>query len=162
MNEVKKLMGLRRIRSIANYQFGEEVGVKLFPDAVELSFSPKTGRVRHIYLNGKLLATLRPNDGLLALTIEGAKRLQKILPPPKIRMVVDARYEPYVAKGRDVQARWVKLADPDIRPGDEVLVINVYDRLLAIGKAILPGEWVTTFKAGLAAKVRRGIGLEEV
>ncbi|MEM4699393.1 MAG: PUA domain-containing protein [Candidatus Nezhaarchaeales archaeon] len=158
MDEVKEFIGLRKVRSIADYQFGKGVGTKLFPDAVKLSFSSKTGRVRHIYLDDKLLATLRPNDGLLALSIEGAKRLQRILPPPKMRVVIDAKYESYVVKGKDVQTRWVKLADPDIRPGDEVLVVNAHDELLAIGKAVLPGEWITTFKAGLAIKVRRGVG----
>lgn len=146
---------------MANYQFGEEVGSKLFPDTVELSFSPKTGRVRHIYLDGKLLATLRPSDGLLAMAIEGARRLLSILPSPRMRVVISSKYERLVARGKDVQAAWVECADPNVRPGDEVLVVNVRDKLLAIGKAVLPGEDVTTFKAGLAVKVRRGVGVEE-
>ncbi|MCX8204237.1 MAG: pseudouridine synthase [Candidatus Nezhaarchaeota archaeon] len=164
MNQVdalRKLMGLRRIRAIANYQFSEGVGDKIFPDEVELSFSRRTGRVRHIYLNNKLLATLRPNDGLLALTIEGARRLLGILPPPRMRIVVSSKYEEAIAKGRDVQAAWVEQADPDVRPGDEVLVVNAHDKLLAIGRAMLPGDGMTTFKAGLAVRVRRGVGVEE-
>ena len=161
MDELKVLMGLRRIRAVADYQFGRGVGEELFPDGVKLTFSPRTGRVRHIYLNDVLLATIRPSDGLLALTVEGAKRLLKVLPPPRMRVVVDQRLAPLIAEGKDVEAAWVKSVDPDIRPKDEVLVVDPADRPLAVGRAVLSGAEMLSFKAGLAVKVRRGIYVEE-
>ncbi|RLF12900.1 MAG: pseudouridine synthase [Thermoprotei archaeon] len=160
MSELRELLGLRKVRAVADYQFGRGVGVQLFPDGVELTFSPRTGRVRHVYLEGRLLATVRPSDGLLALAIDGARRLLKHLPPPKMRVIVE-RGQLLVAEGRDVKARWVKYADPDIRPGDEVLVVDAADRLLAVGKAVLSGVEMLSFKVGLAVKVRRGVGREE-
>ncbi len=160
MSELRALLGLRRVRAVADYQFGRGVGAQLFPDNVELTFSPRTGRVRHVYLEGRLLATVRPSDGLLALTIDGARRLLRTLPPPRMRVVVERGW-PLVVEGRDVKASWVKYADPDIRPGDEVLVVDTADRLLAVGRAVLSGVEMLSFKVGLAVKVRRGVGREE-
>ncbi len=148
---------LRRVRAVADYQFGEGVGELLFPDHVELRFSPKTGRVRHIYLEGVLLATLRPSDGLLALSIEGGKRLLSILSPPKYRVVIHDRFQRYPAEGKNVLAKFVKEADHDIRPGEEVLVVNSADELLAVGRSVLNGEEMLRFKEGVAVKVRRGV-----
>lgn len=161
MSELKKLMGLRKVRAVADYQFGEGVGESLFPSEVELTFSSKTGRVRHVYLGGVLLATLRPNDGLLALTIEGARRLLKIVPPPRARVIVAGDPCYFVAEGRDVQAKWVVSADVEIRPGDEVLVVDPNDELLGVGRAVLPGQAMLSFKEGLAVKLRRGVRVEE-
>ncbi|RLI35427.1 pseudouridine synthase, partial [Candidatus Bathyarchaeota archaeon] len=45
---------------------------------------------------------------------------------------------------------------PEIRPGDEVAVVNGEDRLLAVGKAVLSGVEMASFKSGAAVKVRRG------
>ncbi|MDM7918760.1 MAG: hypothetical protein QUS12_06290 [Methanosarcina sp.] len=64
---------LSRIRSIADYQFGKGVGVRLFPENVNVVYSKATGRIRYVYFNGKRLATLRPTDGLLSLSITAAQ-----------------------------------------------------------------------------------------
>uniref|UniRef100_UPI00260518E7 PUA domain-containing protein n=1 Tax=Thermococcus sp. TaxID=35749 RepID=UPI00260518E7 len=48
-------------------------------------------------------------------------------------------------------------ADPEIRPYDEVLVVNERDELLATGQTLLSGEELKVFRSGLAVKVRRGI-----
>ena len=66
---------LQAVRKIADYQFGKDAGKKLFPDKVSFTISKKTGRVRQIRYEEKLIATLNPTSGLLSLTIEGAKRL---------------------------------------------------------------------------------------
>ncbi|PCN50460.1 pseudouridine synthase [Candidatus Geothermarchaeota archaeon ex4572_27] len=153
---------LRRVRAVADYQFGRGVGGKLFPDDVEIQVSPRTGRVRRIYLGGRLLATLRPSDGLLALTIEGGRRLQSILPPPSYRVVVHGRYGRHPAQGRNVLARFVKSADPNIRPGEEVLVVDERDQLLAVGKAVMAGDEMARFRSGVAVKVRHGVGWESL
>jgi uncharacterized protein with predicted RNA binding PUA domain len=48
-------------------------------------------------------------------------------------------------------------ADEGIRAGDEVLVTNQDDILLAIGKATLSGSEISAFKRGIAVKVRQGV-----
>jgi predicted RNA-binding protein (TIGR00451 family) len=148
---------LLRIRKTADYQFGREVGEMLFPDSVTISFSKKTGRVRHIFLEGKLLATLRPTDGMFSLTINGAKRTvtnSKLL-HHWVRVNEDAAS--FIAEGKSVFAKHVTDADIEIRPLEEVIVLNKKDEVLAVGRAILTGREMKAFKRGVAVKVRRGI-----
>ena len=150
-------LDLRRLRAIADYQFGPGAGEALFPDDVEVIRSRRTGRIKHIKLKGALLATVRAQDGLLSLTIHGAKRLLPFLRGRYI-VVVSDEAAPFVAEGRSVFAKHVLKADPGIRPGDEVLVVDGAGRLLAGGKAILTGREMTIFKRGVAVKVRAGRG----
>lgn len=167
-NQISKQLGLKmmssslhllnRIHGIANYQFDCDIGQKLFPKNVKISLSKKTGRVRHIHYNHILIATLRPTDSLFSLTIEGAKRLHALINPPRFRVVIPPDIEEYVRTNRDVFARHVLSADEKIIPGEEILVTNEKDELLAVGKAVLPGKEMLSFKRGVAVKVRRGIG----
>ncbi len=143
------------IQAVAEYQFGEGAA-EAFKDAfVELS--RKTGMPRQIKAKGKHLATFRAEDGLLTLGIEGAKRLHKILPYPRMRVVVNEDAEPFARKGKNVFAKFVIDADENIRPYDEVLVVNKNDELLATGQTLLSGKELKIFQQGLAVKVRRGI-----
>ncbi len=143
------------IMAIAEYQFGEGAG-EAFRDAfVELS--RKTGMPRQIKAKGKHLATFRAEDGLLTLGIEGAKRLHEVLPFPKMRVVVNEDAEPFAKRGKNVFAKFVVDADPEIRPYDEVLVVNERDELLATGQTLLNGGELRVFQSGLAVKVRRGV-----
>lgn len=147
---------LRRIRSIADYQFGKEVGIKLFPENVEIISSKRTGKIRYVYLNGKRLVTLRPKDGLFSLSIEGAKRIVKNADSARCLVTVQDDVSKFIAKGGDVFARHVVKADSDIRPKDEVIVINKKGEVLAVGRAVLSGDEMIAFTRGVAVKVRRG------
>lgn len=147
---------LLKIRDIANYQFETPVGDKLFPNDVELRFSKRTGRIRHIYHNNKLLATLKPTNGLFSLTIHGAKRLHNTQTQVQ-KIVVQSEIEAIARKGKNVFAKHVIHADERIRAGDEVLVTNQEDILLAVGKATLSGSEILAFKRGIAVKVRQGV-----
>jgi uncharacterized protein with predicted RNA binding PUA domain len=151
---------LIRVRSVADYQFGKGVGVKLFPENVEIVYSKRTGRIRYVYLNGKRLATLRPTDGLFSLSIMGAKRI--IENAVSVRCVVTVRSDvaSFIAEGGDVFAVHVIKVDSDIRPKDEVIVVDEKGKILAVGRAVLSGEGMKAFKSGVAVKVRRGC-LEE-
>ncbi len=147
---------LLKIRDIANYQFETPVGDTLFPNDVELRFSKRTGRIRHIYHNNKLLATLKPTNGLFSLTIHGAKRLHNTQTQVQ-KIVVQSEIEAIARKGKNVFAKHVIHADERIRAGDEVLVTNQEDVLLAVGKATLSGSEILAFKRGIAVKVRQGV-----
>lgn len=157
----KGFLDLQKIRGVANYQFGEDVGQALFPDEVKIIHSKKTGRIRHIYLEGNLLATLRPTDGMFSLTIFGAKRLMSFLEKPRLRVVVQEDVEKFIIDGRDVFSRHVIAADQEIRVGEEVIVTNKDGDILAVGKALLSGKEMLVFKRGIGVKVRRGVGEEE-
>ena len=151
---------LQKIRSIADYQFGRSVGEKLFPNNVEIVYSKRTGRIRHIYLGKKMLATLRPTNGLFSLTITGAKRMIEHVKPKRLWVRIQEEAIPFVAKGKSVFAKHVIDADKEIRPQEEVIVIDDKDEVLAVGRAILTGEEMTAFKRGVAVRVRRGVAEE--
>ena len=151
---------LQKIRNIADYQLGKGAGKALFPNNVHVAFSRRTGRIRHIYLNHELLATLRPTDGMFSLTITGAKRLLRGVKSPRLWVKVQKDAEPFIAKGKSVFAKHVVDADDEIRPREEVIVTGENNQVLAVGKAVLTGKEMTMFKHGVAVKVRRGVSEE--
>ena len=147
---------LQKIRGIADYQFGKEVGENLFPDNVKILYSKRTGRIRYVYLRKKRLATLRPTNGLFSIALAGAKRMIEHTDPPRLWVQIQEEAVPFVAKGRSVFAKHVVDADIEIRPQEEVIVINGKNEVLAVGRALLTGEEMKAFKRGMAVRVRKG------
>ncbi len=143
------------IRAISNYQFGMDVGEHLFPDNVVIEVSKRTGKPRRVYLNGKLLATIRCNDGLIALTVEGAMRLRELLPYGRFKVIASDDATKFIAEGKSLFSKHVLKADPKILPGDEVIIENDKGELLAVGKAVISGCEMGKFRRGLAVKVRK-------
>ncbi len=146
---------LRRVQTIADYQFGGRVGIGLFPENCTFIFST-TGRIRQILFGGVRLATVRAADGRLTLGIEGAKRLMALLPAPGYRVVIRDDVAEFVAHGKNAFAKHVVAADPEIRAGDEVLIVAGDDRLIACGAAVVSGTEMLAFNYGVAVKVRQG------
>ena len=148
---------LLKIRSVADYQFGKGVGVKLFPDTVRIVYSRNTGKIRHIYLGDDLLVTLRPTTGLFILSIAGAKRLVSEMDPLRMWVKIQDYAEPFVAKGRTAFAKHVTEADADIRPNEEVIVVSQNNEVLAVGRALLSGTEMKAFSRGIAVQIRHGV-----
>jgi len=151
---------LGRIRCVADYQFGAGVGVAIFPVNVEILYSKRTGKIRYVCLDGRRLATLRATDGLFALSIRGATRLAEEAHSAKCFVTVRNDVSKFIGEGGDVFAVHVVKADGEIRPKDEVIVLDEDGGVLAVGRALLSGLEMEVFKAGVAVKVRRGC-LEE-
>jgi predicted RNA-binding protein (TIGR00451 family) len=151
---------LSRIRSIADYQFGKGVGVELFPENVEIVYSKATGRIRYLNLNGKRLATLRPTDGLLSLSITAAKLIAEKAEFARCFVTVQKDVSPFIADGGDVFAVHVVTADEAIRARDEVIVVDDATQVLAVGRALLSSAEMKVFQTGVAVKVRHGCAKE--
>jgi len=150
-----QLHELRRVRAIAAYQFGRGAE-RLFPVSIRIVRSPHTHKIRHIYDDGKLLATLRAKDGFLALTAEGGARLKLLFHPPRLRVKVMRGVEEFIQKGGNVFAKHVVSVDPQLRPGEEVLVVAGRDCLLAVGRSFFNAREMLSFRVGVAVKVRHG------
>jgi len=149
---------IARVRMIADYQFGEGAGEALVPDDARITISKRTGKPRYIFGGeGNLLATIRWNDGFIALSPRGAKRLLERIPPPRLRVIVSREAAEYVKKGRSVFAKHVIDVDPDIRCGDEVIVVDPDDNIVAVGRAALSAIEMLEFNCGVAVKIRRGV-----
>jgi len=157
VGETGYMDALGKIRSVADYQFGRDAGKKLFPDEVDIVYSKNTGKIRHIHLKEELLATLRPTTGLFVLTLAGAKRLTHKVKPIRYWVKIMDEAEPFVAKGRSAFAKHVIDADDEIRPNEEVVVINGKSEVLAVGRALLSGKEMKEFRRGVAVRVRRGV-----
>ena len=151
---------LSRIRSIADYQFGKGIGVKLFPENVKITYSKTTGRIRYVHLNEKRLATLRPTDGLLSLSITAARLVAENRGSARCFVTVQKDVSEFVADGGDVFASHVVKADDTINAKDEVIVVDEDNRVLAVGRALLSSSEMKAFKTGVAVKVRRGCAKE--
>lgn len=151
---------LRRVRLIADYQFGSGAGKALFGDSAEFILSSRD-KVRQIYDGGKRIATLRASDGLLTLSIEGGERLRKIFSYPRLRVVVSDEAAPFIVKGKSAFARHVIDVDQELRAGEEVLVVDKSDRLIATGRAVLSASEMLSFKKGMAVDIRTAAGAEE-
>lgn len=147
---------LMRIRAVADIQFGRGCGKILFPgDDIAVTRSRKTGKVKNIYHDGKLIATLRPKDGFLALSIEGAKRLACFL-QGRYAVVAKDEIAEFVKRGRNLFSKHVLKCDGEIRPGEEVMVTDSKGNVIGVGRAILSGKEMGRFKNGIAVKIRSG------
>lgn len=150
-------LDLIKLRGLADYQFGRGAGAALFPEeGVELVRSKATGRIRTIYRHGALLATLRPGDGFLALTEEGAKAIVERLSPPPNRVIVRWDVGDFIRGGRSVFAKHVVDADPELRPGDEAIVLDEAGELLGVGRALMSAADMLSASRGVAVRIRRG------
>lgn len=147
---------LSRIRSTADYQFGKGIGVKLFPENVDITYSKATGRIRFIHLNGERLATLRPTDGLLSLSIVAAKLIAENRGSAKCFVTVQNGVSAFIAKGGDVFAVHVVAVDDEVHARDEVIILDEDHQVIAVGRALLSALEMKAFKTGVAVKVRRG------
>jgi uncharacterized protein with predicted RNA binding PUA domain len=149
---------LQRVRSVADYQFGKGIGEALFPDSVEILFSRATGRIRYVNLNGERLATLRPTDGLLSLSIAAARLMVERLGLARYLVTVRSDVAQYVVDGGDVFAGHVVKVDDGVHAKDEVVVVEKGGKVVAVGRALLSGVEMRAFKTGVAVKVRHGCG----
>lgn len=145
-----------KVRTIADYQFSKGVGAQLFPDDIEIQLSPRTGRIRYINRNGERLATLRPTDGLLSLSIKAAQTITEQIPQAKCFVTVKNDVAPYIARGGDVFAVHVVAVDDEIRAKDEVIAVDEDRHVLAVGRTVLSADEIRAFKTGIAVKTRHG------
>jgi uncharacterized protein with predicted RNA binding PUA domain len=147
---------LKKLRLIADYQFGRGAGAALFPEDITITHS-NTGRIRQIHVEEERLATLRAQDGMLTLSIKGAQQLHSFFPPPKLRVTVNDEAAPFIAEGKTTFAKHVISVDPEIRSGEEVLIVDKHDTLLATGKALLSPLEMLCARRGVAVETRAGV-----
>ena len=146
----------RKVKYIADYQFGSGSGKALFDGDINIVKSKKTGKIRHVYDKDELIATLRASDGVLVLAKEGALRLHRYLPYPHNRVIVNEEAEPFAVEGKSIFAKFIIDCDSNIRSSEEILIVNSKDELLAFGRSILCGPEMMDFKTGQAVKTRKG------
>ena len=148
---------VKKIKAIADYQFGFGVGEALFKGNINIEKSKKTGKIRHIYDGKTLIVNMRASDSYLILSKQGAKRLHACTSYPQNRVVVNEDSEPFALDGKSVFCKFVVECDENIRSNDEVLIVNKDDKLLAYGKSLLSACEIKQFDTGQAIKTRKGM-----
>ncbi len=127
------------IRASVNYQFGDGAGELITADAVVKAPFPKFQ-----LFAGKQLATLIPQYGTVALTVDGGLRL-KNHPYYKVRIADFIPHSSILAPG-------VLDADPQIRPNDEVIVVG--DTFFGVGRSHMSGWEMKESSKGIAVELR--------
>jgi len=143
-----------RCRAVLDMQFGRGAGDLLRLGKVELVKSERTGKIRNVMIDGVHALSMRASDGRFSLKMEGARLLMRLLPPPRMRVKVEDEPAEFAAKGNNVFAKFVVDCDPDIRPGDDVMVVNTKDELVAVGRALMNREEMLAFRRGIAVRVK--------
>jgi len=135
---------LKKLRSIARYQFNGKDADSLIPDGSRI-----TGRFnRRVIHEGKQIATLLYETGLYSLNLEGGWILRDLG-----RSWVEIDFD---LKTNTLFAPGVVDAHPDILPGDEVVILRQTD-VLGVGKTVLSGEEMKKAVKGVAVRVRHRI-----
>ncbi|MCJ8305798.1 MAG: queuine tRNA-ribosyltransferase [Nitrosopumilus sp.] len=131
--------------------FGTGVS-KYLPKNVEFTFSRKTGRIRTVSHNGKLLCTLRI-DGSLAISTHFAQILLKSKTFKENCIEINKDAVPFVMEGRSVFCKHVVWCGKTVRIAADTPVL-FKNKVIAVGRAILSGEMISDFNRGVAIKVR--------
>lgn len=141
---------------MVDYLFGKGVSKALPKKGFRLYYSRRSGRVKTIFLDGKLFATIKPN-GAMALSVAGATVLSK---SPRFRencVQVSDDVSEFVRGGKSVFCKFLKWAGKNIYPKSEVAIIDGEGRVIGVGMAVLNGRHMGQFKTGVAVKVRTGV-----
>ncbi len=142
------------IRKVCEYQFGTGCSDALLSGKIEFVRSSNTGKLRSVIRNGRQILFFRTGDGLFSLKIEGAKIIHSRTQAPGMRVICTEDAAGFVSAGKSLFCKFVKEADADIRPGDECIVVDEKDRLLACGRTMMNREEMLSFRRGVAVDVR--------
>ena len=143
-----------RCRAVLDMQFGKGAADIMALGKVDFVKSERTGKIRNVLIDGKHVLSMRASDGRFTLKIEGARLMMKVLPPPRMRVMIDDEPAEFASKGNNVFAKFVVECDPDIRPGDDVIVVNTKGELAAVGRSLMNMEEMLAFKRGVAVRVK--------
>ncbi len=133
---------------MVDYLFGKGVSKALPREGFRLYYSRRSGRVKSVFNDGKLFATVKPN-GAMALSIVGATILSK---SPKFRhncVRISDDVTEFVRGGRSVFCKFVVSAGSNIYPKSEVAILDGKGKVIGVGMAVLNGKVMTQFTTSL-------------
>jgi len=158
--DTTRLLALRKLHAISDYQFGPEITNILFKnnEKIQIIRSRNTDKIKYVHLNDELLLSLKPTTGLFTLSFLAAEHIINGTTVPKLRAVVLSDISEFIKKGRNVFCKHIAVIDENLRPMDEVIVVNQEEEVLAIGRINIPITYIKTFTRGVGVDVRKGIG----
>jgi archaeosine synthase len=140
------------LRATADFQFGLGAGELLVPEGAGLR--GKLYRTVICQINKEQVCAYNAASGMLSLTLAGARRIADL----RQNWV---RFEGKEVKGGSIFAVGVREADSGIRPGDEVIVIDKSDHVVAVGRSEMSGKEMCEFEKGRAVTIRHKLGVTQ-
>jgi len=134
--------------NVIAYIYGRATAEKLRGRKIDVEYN-KSGRIRRIYVDGKLAFVLRNNDGYLLPTLYGATFLER-------RVILDFEAVEYVKNGRNVPAKYVATTSQEVRPYGEVAVVDPHGSVVAVGRLMYSTRELT-LRRGYAVRVRESL-----
>jgi 7-cyano-7-deazaguanine tRNA-ribosyltransferase len=141
------------VKAICDIQFGRACTDALLKPPMEFVKSRKTGRIRNAHSMGEHILSLRAEDGYATLKLAGGRRM---LSTGEWRVVANPDAAEFVPSGKNLFCKFVVDCDPQVRPRDEVLIVDEKGSLLAIGQSAMNRSEMLSFKRGVAVYVREG------
>jgi uncharacterized protein with predicted RNA binding PUA domain len=136
------------VLNVIAYIYGRATAEKLRGRKIDVEYN-KSGRIRRIYVDGKLAFVLRNNDGYLLPTLYGATFLER-------RVILDFEAVEYVKNGRNVPAKYVVTTSQEVRPYGEVAVVDPHGSVVAVGRLMYSARELT-LRRGYAVRVRESL-----
>jgi uncharacterized protein with predicted RNA binding PUA domain len=134
--------------NVIAYIYGRATAEKLRGRKIDVEYN-KSGRIRRIYVDGKLAFVLRNNDGYLLPTLYGATFLER-------RVILNFEAVEYVKNGRNVPAKYVVTTSQEVRPYGEVAVVDPHGSVVAVGRLMYSARELT-LRRGYAVRVRESL-----
>ena len=141
---------------MVDYLFGRGVSRALPKAGCRLVYSRRSGRVKSVFHGEKLFATVKPN-GSMALSLHGASVLSASRAFLGNCVTVKEEAVPFVRGGKSVFCKFVAKAGKGVYPRSEVTILNPAGRVIGVGRAVMNGAFMSSFKSGVAVKVREGL-----
>ena len=145
------------IKSIADKQFGKNVGNALLPEGhvVLLNKAPSLDRMDEIIIDGKTIASMRYDLGkgwVLLNRMQSAMRISKTM--TKGFVVCDPSAVSFLQESKNLMAPGVIDAHFDVKDGDEVVIITADRTAIATGIARMSAADMIKEQRGLAVKTK--------
>lgn len=151
----QRVRDLDKVRALMDYQFGEGAGA-LIPASARIKRSRATQRIRWLYEGREMIASVRASDHFILPHEKLAVRLKERFERPKLRVVLtdDPDAVGFVRGGKSVMCKFVAGVDPELRAGDECIVVDKDDNFVNSGALMLSPKEVLDFKRGMAVRTR--------
>ncbi|MFP3164913.1 MAG: PUA domain-containing protein [Acidianus sp.] len=144
------------LKNIFAYQFGYDIAGCVFDNSNSffIQRSINTNRIRNILIDNNLFLVLRAQDNLFSLTLDSAKKIKMCSKPPRFRVIIPYDIAKVVRYSGNVFAKHVIEVDKSLRAGDQVIVVDSDDNIVAVGRLKLSAEEIIEYKRGVAVIVK--------
>ena len=122
-----------------NYLYGEDIDELFKEREIRYELSNNTNRLRFIYVDDKLFATITSN-GTYALTIHAANILINYSDYMRNCVMIRNDVEQFIKVGGSVFNKHIIDAGKNVLPDSEAIIINKNKKVIVVGKALTSND----------------------